>query len=65
MKKVLLPNSRLLERGRDSNTEALVLMNSKVVVAIVIAIVVIMMGLLLGPLSEDLFSTRVVKTLHA
>ena len=65
MKNVLLQNSRLLEGGRDSNTEALVLMKIKVVVVIVIAIMVIMMGLLLGPLSKDFFSTRVVKTLHA
>ena len=42
MKNVLLQNSRLLERGRDSNTEALVLMKIKVVVVIVIAIMVIM-----------------------
>jgi len=42
MKKVLLPNSRLLERGRDSNTEALVLIDIKVVVVVVIAVVVIM-----------------------
>ena len=62
--KVLLPNSRLLKRGRDSNVEPLVLINIIVVVAIVIASVIILMGEFCGgpwlrPLSQDLFSARV------
>ena len=64
-RKVSLPNSGPLKRGRDSNIEPLVLINIIVVVAIAKVIVVVLMGqfcgeLWLRPLSQDLFSPRVL-----
>ena len=67
--KVLLLNARLLQRGKDSNIKALILIGITVAAVIVIAIVVVMMskfcrGLLLRPLSQDLFSARVYRPLQ-
>ena len=67
--KVLLLNARLVQRGKDSNINALILIGITVAAVIVIAIVVVMMGefcrgLLLPPLSQDLFSARVYRPLQ-